>query len=111
MTNRSKAKGTSWESAIRDYLQANGWPHAERMPLSGNKDRGDILLPGVCIEAKSTRRHELAEWINELEAEQANAGATVGAVWVKRVAKTSPGAGYVVMTGATFVELLKGAGY
>lgn len=110
--SRSKAKGTAWESAIVAYLRGAGAAHAERRTLGGTKDRGDIAgLPGVVIEAKSAARMELAAWLDEAEVERVNDGADVAAVWVKRRGKTSPGAGYVVMDGATLVRLLVAAGY
>lgn len=110
--NASKRKGTSWESAIVDYLREHGWPHAERRALSGNRDRGDIAgLPGVVIEAKAAKALDLAGWTAEAEAERLNDGAALAAVWIKRRGRTSPGAAYVVLTGATFAELLREAGY
>jgi hypothetical protein len=46
--SKSRAKGTSWESAIVTYLIEQGWPHAERRALAGALDKGDITgLPGV----------------------------------------------------------------
>lgn len=48
--NRSKAKGTSAESAVTTYLQTMGFIHAERRSLNGIHDRGDIAgIPGVVI--------------------------------------------------------------
>lgn len=108
----SKRKGTRWESAIVDYLRNNGVPHAERRTLNGAKDRGDLAgLPGVVCEAKSAARMELAAWLDEAEKERANAGAAVGFVWAKRRGKASPADGYVVMSGAMVVSLLRAAGY
>lgn len=108
----SKQRGTRWETAIVEYLQSQGWPHAERRALNGSRDRGDIAgLPGVVIEAKSASRIELAAWVKEAEAEAGNAGADVGAVWAHRRGKSSPGDGYVIMTGDQFARLLKAAGW
>jgi hypothetical protein len=109
----SKAKGTAWESSIVTYLKEwGGWPHIERRTLSGAKDRGDIAgLPGVVIEAKNAARIDLAGWQDEATRETANASAAVGVVWFKRRGKTSPGKGYVLMTGDQFVDLLKSAGW
>lgn len=108
----SKRKGTNWESAIVDYLKENGVPHAERRALNGAKDRGDIAgVPGVVIEAKSAARIELAGWLDETETERRNDRASVGAAWIKRRGKASPGRGYVVMTGERFLRLLADAGY
>jgi Holliday junction resolvase len=110
--SRARAKGTAWESAIVNYLRDHGWPHAERRSLSGANDRGDIAgVVGVVIEAKSVKRVELAAILDEAVVEAMNAGGAVGAAWIKRRGKTSPGGGFVLMDGATFVRLLREAGY
>jgi hypothetical protein len=110
--SRSRAKGTAWETAIVDYLRTNGVPHAERRASNGAKDRGDIAgIPGVVLEAKSAARVELAAWLDEAEQERANAGAVVTAVWIKRRGRAWPGAGYVLISGNTLVQLLHEAGY
>lgn len=112
MANRSKAKGTGWESAIVTYLRDRGWPHAERRTLSGANDRGDIAgIVGVVVEAKACKSHDLAGWLTEANREAANDGADLGVVWAKRRGFTSPANGYVLMDGATFTELLIAAGY
>lgn len=114
MVNRNKAKGTSHESNIVEYLKSLWWPFADRLTLSGAKDRGDVRLGdgiNVVIEAKNEKSIQLAGYIAELEAEMKNAGAEVGGVWIKRVGKGSPADHYVVMPGYIFVKLLKEAGY
>ena len=113
MVNRSKAKGTAWESTLRDYLQQSGWPTVERLPLSGALDRGDIAgIRGVVIEAKCEAGWDhLGAAIAEAERERVNARANLGVVWRKRVGRTAAAEGYVVMTGSAFVELLRRAGY
>lgn len=109
----NKAKGTRWESAVVEFLrQRGGFPHVERRALNGTHDRGDITgIPGVVIECKSQNRQSLAEWLDEAEQERKNAGAEVGVVWFKRRGKTSAGAGYVLMDGETFANLLRASGY
>ena len=108
----SKRKGTAWESAVVQYLRENGVPHAERRALGGTKDRGDIAgIPGVVIECKSATRIELSTWVDETEVERRNDGARIGVTWIKRRGKSSPGAGYVVLDGATLIRLLADAGY
>ena len=47
----------------------------------------------------------------EAQVEAENAGAMVGAAWIKRRGKASPGEAYVVMDGETFTHLLREAGY
>ena len=74
MTNKPKAKGTAFESAVVACLQANGYPNAERRALSGVLDRGDVAgLPAV-IEAKACVGWCPSQWVGELETEMANAG-------------------------------------
>ena len=110
--SRSRAKGTAWESAIVDYLRTRGAPHAERRASNGVNDRGDIAgIPAVVIEAKSAARVELAGWLDEAEHERDNDHADLGVVWFKRRGKTSPGDGFVLMSGAALVQLLADAGY
>jgi hypothetical protein len=112
MVNRSKQKGTSWESAIVDYLRAYGWPHVERRTLNGAMDRGDIAgIPGVVIEAKSVKTITLGAFIDEADKERKNDKADIGVAWIKRRGRTTADYGYVVMDGAQFAWLLKEAGY
>lgn len=110
--SRSKQKGTAWETALCRYLTEEGFPHIERRALNGNSDRGDLAgIPGWVLEAKNCKRMDLAGWVDEAALEQANDGAEFSAVWHHRVGKSHPGAGYVTMTGATFVRLLRHAGH
>ncbi len=110
--NACKRKGSGWEAQIVAFLQASGWPHAERRVLHGARDLGDVTgILGVVIEGKNTARIELSEWIKEAQAETANAGAEVGVVWAKRRARSSASDGFVIMDGATLVHLLKLAGW
>ncbi|MFI6763315.1 hypothetical protein ACIBF5_29695 [Micromonospora sp. NPDC050417] len=108
----SKRKGTGWETAVVDYLRANGVPYAERRTLNGAKDRGDVAgIPGVVIECKNERAITLAEYADETETERRNDQAAVGVAWIKRRGKGSPGDAYVLMTGEQLVQLLAAAGY
>ena len=108
----AKQAGTRWESAIVDYLASRGWRHAERRAKAGALDKGDITgVPGVVIEAKDVAKITLAEFLREAQVEAENAGALVGAAWIKRRGKASPADAYVVMDGETFTHLLKEAGY
>lgn len=110
--SRSKQKGTRWESAIVDYLIGHGFLYAERRTLSGAQDRGDIAgVPGWVLEAKNCSAASLGAWMDEATVEQANAGAAYSAVWHHRRGKSSPADGFVTMTGAAFVRLIRQAGY
>lgn len=103
----SKAKGTAWESAICRYLTAEGFPAVERRALSGVNDKGDISGLPVVVEAKNCKTTTLAAWVDEATVEAANAGVAVGVVWHHRRGKAGPGDGFVTMSGAAFVELLR----
>ena len=108
-----KQKGTRHESSIVAFLRDHGFTFADRVPLSGSRDRGDVTVgPGSpVIEAKNQARHSFAEWLDEANQEAQNAGAPFGVVWAKRRGKGCAGDGYVVMDGHSFVKLLHEAGY
>jgi len=96
MSNPSKAKGTKAESALVAYLNELGYT-AERRALGGMFDKGDIVvaeLPHVVFECKAVARIELAQYVEELRTEMANAGASVGVLVVKRRGKSNPGEWY-----------------
>lgn len=108
----SKAKGTRWESGIVAFLRP-WFPWADRVPLSGSRDRGDVTLGpgGPVIEAKNRARLDLAGAVDEANEEARNAGAPFGVAWIKRRGKASAGDGYVVMDGHAFAQLARDAGY
>lgn len=86
---RPKDKGTDAERAVVRYLQANGFPHAERRALNGSTDRGDITgCPGICWEVKYRDKMpgdgQLNMWLVETDRERDNAGAEVGVLVVRR---------------------------
>lgn len=106
--NRPKIKGTAWESAIVTWLRERGWSRVERRALSGTLDKGDIAgIPWVVIDGKNAARLDLAGWSAEVAQERANAGALVGVIWAKRKGKSSPGDGYVIMSGEDFERLAR----
>lgn len=109
MGNKSKAKGTAWETAIVNYLHDSGSFRARRKTLSGNSDKGDIevlSVPNVVIEAKNERSYKLSEWVKEANVEAKNADVEFGVVWMHQTGKSNPADGFVVMSGDTFLRLL-----
>lgn len=99
--SRPKDKGTQAESWGVEYLQSSGFPYAERMTLSGAKDRGDIkLCPGVIAEAKNCATLKLPSWFGELAAEIKNANAKHGFLLIKPpgVGRTRVGQWWAGMT-------------
>jgi hypothetical protein len=95
--NRPKAIGTAAESAVVRYLQANGFPGAERRALRGAADAGDIAgTIGICWSVKGGAQAEqasdldIARWMGELETQCGHAHATVAVLVCKR-RSTGPG--------------------
>ena len=108
--SKQKQKGSRWESAIRDYLHAEGI-EVHRQPAHGVNDKGDLHVgTDIIIEAKNQQRHSLGEWLDEATTEAANACREVGAVWFHRRGKGHPRDGYVLLDGATFAFLIREAG-
>jgi hypothetical protein len=110
--SKQKQKGTAYETAVVRYLQDNGFPHAERSPLYGSGDRGDITgCPGIVWECKNHKSHDLAGWLRETEQERINANADFGVLTVKRAGVGDIGQQYAVMTLEQMCRLLILAGY
>lgn len=89
--NKPKKIGTAAESAVTRFLQANGFPHAERRALRGTQDAGDITgIPGLCIEVKGGDAARIASdgqieiWLADTERERAAAGADIGVLVLQR---------------------------
>ena len=87
----SKSIGTPFESALVRYAKGNGFPWADRIPLSGALDRGDVALcPGLIVECKAGKAAENAsdeqikKWLKETERERVNANAAIGLLVTKR---------------------------
>lgn len=107
MTNKSKSKGTSWETLVTNSLNALGI-RARRRTLSGAADKGDIELLDlpIIIEAKNCKTMKLSEWVDSALGEAINADVPIGVVWHHRPRKSSPENAYVTMDGLTFMYLL-----
>jgi hypothetical protein len=128
MTNTARKRGTSWESEVVNTLRAAGFARAERRRLAGSHDRGDVagvyhsVGTSLVIECKNTKEVRLASWVDEADVEAANEAAHVlattgdddgalGVAWAHRRGRAGAGDGYVVMTGDTFLALLRMAGF
>jgi hypothetical protein len=113
--NKPKRIGTAAETAVSRYLQAHGFPHAERRALRGIEDAGDITgCPGVCIEVKGGKAAEsasdllVADWLEETETERLNARADVGVLVLKRkgVGAANAGRWWAIVRGDTLTRLI-----
>lgn len=81
--NRSKDKGTAFETAVARYLSRRLGVPVERRALEGVNDRGDlagVVLNGLrtVVECKNVKRVQLGAHMRELEREKRNDGAPVG---------------------------------
>jgi len=89
--NKPKRIGTAAETAVARYLQANGWPSAERRALRGIKDAGDLTgTPGVCWSvkggeaAKGASDADVQRWLAELDVQSGHARAAIGVLIMQR---------------------------
>ena len=89
--NPSKDKGTRRETTAKRYLQASGWPEADRQPLRGNRDHGDLVVcrtPKIVAEVKYRDRTfsdaQVLRWLEETETEAVHAGADLSVLIVAR---------------------------
>lgn len=125
MANAHKAKGTKWESDIRNYMRDEMLDYEKSTQL-GSVDEGDGTLRTpendlrIVVEAKAEARYDLARYVREAKVEaetyaknrhslNANFGYddrnTFGVAFVKAPRKTV-GEGYAVMRIADFVDLV-----
>jgi len=120
MANRSKAKGTSFEVMVRDYLIKKGFIHAHRTALSGGNDTGDIngvvrrdTLRKVAVQCKNQKAMKLSEWLNDTVEQAKRLDDAVPVLVVKRAGKGEKALGdsYAVMRLDDVVALLQEAGY
>lgn len=101
MTNPSKARGTAWESAIRDFLNvtlglyrddwmdlpparrflnALDWRNIKRQQQEGALDVGDLHAWPFILEAKDVKSPAVPTWLRQAEVEAVNAGFPYGVV-------------------------------
>lgn len=102
MANKPKIAGTDAETKVKRYAVERGWPHADRVTLSGGKDRGDIRLgDGIdfTIEVKGGQGALKAphSHLREMTDERNNNGHRFGAVIAKKAGSTKVGDDWVAM--------------
>jgi hypothetical protein len=114
MTSSQKRKGDLWETAVREYLQAHGFPWTERTRAGYERDWGDLhLVPtrAVIAQAKNHQRIDLPGWLDELAHQVTEAGAAHGFLVVKRRGVGDVGRSYAVTELAAQARLYREAGY
>ncbi|MFF3557306.1 hypothetical protein ACFYXL_28315 [Streptomyces tsukubensis] len=94
MANPSKARGTAWESAVRDHLnEALGLVDAEgklrdifsalnvrRAAQEGVKDVGDVHCVPFVLECKDVKSPAVPTWLRQAHVEAVHAGYPYGVV-------------------------------
>ena len=115
MTNPPRQRGTAAETAVTRWLRDHGFPHADRQPLRGGRDQGDIdITAGLIAEVKNHRGSPgvgqpapatLAEWLRQAETERINARADHCLLIVKRTGTADPGRWWVYLTLADLLDL------
>ena len=103
--NKSKAKGTAWETAVVEYLKNKGI-NCERRALNGADDRGDIVIfdrPSLVLECKSEKAFNLSSYMAETAAEVFNAGGDFG-VTILKAPRKSVGKAYVILEFDSFID-------
>lgn len=109
--NRSKAKGTAWETACVNWL-GQFIAGVRRKVLAGSADEGDLTwgTERLVIECKNVGTLAVPAWVREAEEEARNNGSAYGVVLYKVRGKGQVADGVVAMSPATFVRLIKEAG-
>lgn len=120
MGNKNKAKGTSFEVLVKDFLVNRGFIRAYRTALSGGNDTGDIngvvsqtTSRKVAIQCKNQKAFQLSQWLNDTVEQAERLDGAVPALVVKRPGKGEKALGdsYVVMRLEDFTQLLEEADY
>lgn len=96
------------------FLRDNGFPGADRQPLRGTDDQGDIAVTaGIIAEVKTGQRATAASpaqvlaWLDETDRERRNAGADIGLL-ILHPAGRHPGAWHVWTTQVQMAVMLGG---
>lgn len=96
MSHPSKIRGTRWESAVRDWLNARGFA-TFRPALHGAQDKGDIFgVEDWTIQCKDVAKIDLAGAVDDARQQAANAATPFFVAVVKR-RRRGVGEAYAVM--------------
>lgn len=103
----NKAKGTRWEGAVRDFLNAKGF-NVYRPAQEGFQDTGDLHgLPLFAVQCKDWRdvTGAVREGLDGAQRQARHAGKPYGVNVVKR-ARKPVGEAYAVLRLEDFADLL-----
>lgn len=103
MSNPNKAKGTRWESSVRDYFNSTG-QSATRVAQAG-ADVSDVHLNGLfALQCKDVAQQRYNDWVPAAEVQAKNAGLYYSAVVHKKRGQ-AVGDATVVMSLDAFADL------
>lgn len=112
MANASKARGTRWESMIRDFLNGTlgyshptDWRLVKRQAQEGAKDVGDLHAWPFVLEAKDVKSPAVPTWLRQADAEARNAGFPL-AVVIHKVRGKGPAMARVHISDGMFSVLI-----
>lgn len=111
----ARAAGARFTRLIADHFRANGHPFADKQPLTGALDKGDVANVHhwdghpIALELKDTARLDLPGWWREAQAEARNLGTPYAAVIHKRHGVGAPGEQWVTLTVDQFNDIIRGA--
>lgn len=107
MTSPQARKGSQFERDVVEFLQAHGFPYAERAYGAGRpQDVGDIDgVVGWTLGCKAHKALALAGWADEAEAERVNGRRRFSAVIAKRRGHPTSDR-YVVMSLVDWARLI-----
>jgi len=106
VASKNKARGTRWESAIRDWFNAKRLK-SYRPAQNGGADLGDVHVDGlVVVQAKDAHASRYVEWVADAKQQASNAGFPFGVV-VHKSRNRSIEDARVVMDLGTFGELVR----
>lgn len=105
MVNRNKAKGTSFETLVVNYMRAY-FPHAQRSHTSPTGDAGDVTgIASLVVQCKNQARDCLSLWITDMLKQRTHAGARFGIVVHKRTRFAAASDQYVTMPLWMFCDM------
>jgi len=105
MVNRNKAKGTSFETLVVNYLR-DYFPHAQRSHTSPTGDAGDVTgIDWLVVQCKNQSRDLLGMWVDAMLRQRTHANVRFGVVVHKRQGKAAAADQYVTMPLSMFAEL------
>lgn len=110
----AKRAGARFARIIADWFRAHGHPYADKQPLTGAVDKGDVANvhhpdgQPIALELKDRATLALPQWWREAQQEAANLGTPYAAIIHKRSGKGQPEDQWVTLSVAMFNRIIRG---